>query len=113
MISNSKLFRATKEPLQIFNGQAILDIGLEFVYDNCGTETDFDFPDYVSSYLKIYNERLGRTLKTIPLTRSGNILIVNSTDTSFDDNGDYWYEVIYMMSGGYEQVLRYGVLVVV
>lgn len=104
----NKLFQATEYPLEIYNDQPIIDMGFQFFYDNCGTETDFDFPDYVNSYLKFYNERLGRTIKTIPLTRSGNILIVNSTDTSFDDNGNYFYEVIYLMSGGYEIVLRYG-----
>lgn len=110
---NNKLFQATEYPLEIYNDQPIIDMGFQFFYLDCDTETDFDFPDYSSSYMKIYNERLGRTIKTIPLTRNGNILIVNSTDTDFDDNGKYFYEVIYLMSGGYEQVLRYGPLEVI
>lgn len=105
---NNKLFQATEYPLVIYNDQPIIDMGFQFFYLDCDTETDFDFPDYSSSYMKIYNERLGRTIKNIPLTRNGNILIVNSTDTNFDDNGKYFYEVIYLMNGGYEQVLRYG-----
>lgn len=109
----SKLFQGTEYPLEIYNNQPIIDIGFQFVYDDCGTDVDFDFPDYVSSHMKVYNERLGRTMKTIPLTRNGNILIVNSTDTDFDDNGNYFYEVIYVMSGGYEQVLRYGLFKVI
>jgi len=109
----SKLFQGTEYPLEIYNGQPIIDMGFQFVYDECGTETDFTFPDYVSSDLLVYNERLGRLIKTIPLTRNGNILIVNSTDTDFDDNGNYFYEVVYLMSGGYEQVIRYGLLKVI
>lgn len=112
MISN-KLFLSAEYPLEIYNDQPIIDMGFQFFYLECDTETDFDFPDYSSSYLKVYNERLGRTIKTIPLTRNGNILIVNSTDTDFDPNGNYFYEVIYVMSGGYEQVLRYGILKVI
>lgn len=112
MISN-KLFQATEYPLEIYNDQAIIDMGFQFFYLDCDTETDFDFPGYASSYMKFYNERLGRTIKTIPLTRIGNILLVNSTDTSFNENGNYFYEVIYVMAGGYEIVLRYGLLNVI
>lgn len=105
---NNKLYIGSEYPLEIYNDQPIIDMGFQFVYDDCGTETDFDFPSYVSSYLKVYNERQGRTIKNIPLTRNGNILIVNSTDTNFDDNGKYFYEVGYIMSGGYDRVLRFG-----
>lgn len=111
MILN-KLFEGTEYPLELYNDQAIIDIGFQFVYDDCGTETDFTFPDYVSSFFRAYNERLGRRVKNIGLTRSGNVLVVNSTDTGFDDNGKYFYEVGYVMSGGYEIVLRYGQLTV-
>lgn len=112
MLTN-KLFQAIEYPLEIYNGQPILDTGFQFYYDDCGTDVEFDFPDYSSSYLKVYNERNGRILKTIPLTRTGNILVVNSTDTDFEDNGRYYYEVIMLQTGGYEQVLRYGVLTVI
>lgn len=110
---NNRLFQATENKLELFNNQPIIDIGFQFVVDDCGTDVEFDFPDYVSSHMKIYNERLGRTIKNIPLTRHGNILIIYSTDTSFDPNGNYYYEVIYVMSGGYEIVLRYGLLQVI
>lgn len=109
----NRLFQALEYKMELFNSQPIIDIGFQFYYLDCDTETEFDFPDYSSSYLKIYNERLGRTIKTIPLTRNGNILIVYSTDTNFDPSGNYWYEVIYVMSGGYEIVLRYGLLQVI
>lgn len=110
---NSRLFQGTEYKMELLNNQPIISIGFQFFYDDCGVDVDFDFPDYSSSYMKIYNERIGRTIKTIPLTRSGNILIINSNDTDFEDNGDYWYEVIYLMAGGYEQVLRYGLLQVI
>lgn len=103
-----KLFQANEYPLELYNGKPILDVGIVFLYEECGVETDFDFPDYVSSDLIVYNERLGRVLKTIPLTRDGNILIINSTDTVFDQAGNYYYEVNYLASGGYERLLRYG-----
>lgn len=109
----TKLFQGLQYPLEIYNDQPIINVGIEFTYDSCGVETDFDFPDYLSSNLYIYNERKGRLIKTIPLTRSGNILIINSTDTVFEDNGNYFYEVVYLMSGGYEQVIRYGLCKVI
>lgn len=110
---NNRLFQGQGYKMELFNNQPILDIGFQFYYDDCGTDVEFDFPDYLTSYLKFYNERLGRTIKTIPLTRNGNILTINSTDTNFSDTGNYWYEVIYLTSGGYEQVLRYGLLEVI
>lgn len=110
----NRLFQATEYKMEMFNNQPIIDIGFQFYYlADCGDETDFDFPNYVSSYMKIYNERLGRTVKTIPLERNGNILMIYSTDTSFESEGNYYYEVIYVMSGGYEIVLRYGLLQVI
>lgn len=107
---DTKLFQGNEYKLELLNNQAIIEIGFAFFLDDCGTETEFTFPDYVSSYMKVYNERLGRTIKTIPLTRSGHVLLIYSNDTDFDDNGNYWYEVIYLMSGGYEQIIRYGTL---
>ena len=105
---NYRLFQGTEAPIEIFNGQPILDTGFQFFYDDCGTETDFDFPGFSSAYLKVYNERSGRVLKTITLTRQDNILVLNTEDTDFEDNGNYYYEVIYVQSGGYEIVLRFG-----
>lgn len=115
---NSQLFQAQKGKLRIYNGKPIIDVGLAYYYfdDSCvnpDEETEFDFPGYISSYLKIYNERLGRLIKTIPLDRNSNVLIINSNDTAFDDNGDYAYEVGYIQTGGYEFVLDYGIFEVV
>lgn len=113
---NTHLYQGQEYKMSIYNGKPIIGVGLVFLYyDECEPETEleYDFPDYISSYFKIYNERLGRVIKTIPLTRSGNVLYINSEDVDFEDNGDYFYEVGYIMSGGYEQVLRYGLLQVI
>lgn len=107
----SRLFQAKQYPLTIYNGDAIIDKAFRFYTRDCdGNDENFDFPDYVSSYLRVYNERNGRLLLTLALTRSGTYLIANASDTemTFEDSGNYWYEVGYVRSGGYEQALRYG-----
>lgn len=109
-VLDTKLFQAQEYKLELYNEQPIIDIGFEFVLDECGTETAFTFPDYVSSFFRVYNERLGRLEKDIPLLRVDNVLKIYSTDTSYDENGNRYYEVGYLMSGGYEIVLRYGTL---
>ena len=109
----SKLFQGNEYPLYIYNGEALISKAFRFWYEDCdNVETVFDFPDYVSSYFKVYNERLGRVIRTIALTRSGTYLVANTSevDMTFDSNGNYYYEVGYIMAGGYEQVLRYGKL---
>lgn len=111
----NKLFEAKTYPLIVYNGKAIIDKAIRFFTKDCdGVETDFDYPGYVSSYLRAYNERGGRLLLTLSLTRSGTYLLINSSadDMTFEDNGNYWYEVGYVQSGGYEQPLRYGTLIV-
>ncbi len=110
---NTHLFQAQDNTLKIYNGKPIIAVGLAYYYydDSCvnpEAETEFPFDGYVSSYLKVYNERLGRLIKTIPLDRVGNVLMINSTDTVFEDNGNYEYEVGYIQTGGYEFVLDYG-----
>lgn len=112
-MDNTHLFEGREYPLTLYNLQPIIDLGFEFVYDDCGTETAFTFPDYQSSQFNIYNERLGRQLKSIPLTRSSNILLLNTQDTEFDDAGEYFYEFLYFDSAGYEYVLRFGKLTVI
>jgi hypothetical protein len=112
-MDNTHLFEGQEYPLTLYNTQPIIDLGFQFVYDDCGTETAFTFPGYEASYMRVYNERLGREIKEYLLTRSSNILILNTQDTDFDDAGDYFYEVLYVDSGGYEYVLRYGKLTVI
>lgn len=112
---NSHLYQAQEQKLEIYNGKPIIGVGLEYNYydPSCVTpdvSLPFGFDGYISSYLRIYNERLGRLIKTIPLDRTGNILVINTTDTVFPTNGNYWYEVGYLQTGGYEFVMEYGTL---
>lgn len=116
---NTRLFQAKEYPLIIYNGQAIINYSFRFYtvvdcVDIPYEEIDFDFPDYISSYLRIYNVREGKLITEIELSRDGAYLIANASesDMSFDDVGNYYYEVGYLR-GGYEQALRYGTVSVV
>lgn len=109
MIRN-RIFDAEERPLEIFNGVAIIDLAISFFTEDCETETDFTFPNFLSGYFRVYNERLGRKIKDITLTRSGNELVMNAStlDMEFDVNGKYYYEIGFTQTGGYEFPLRYG-----
>lgn len=113
---NTRLFEGKEYSLQVYNGQALVNRAfrfytvidcLEIPYE----EIDYDFPDYVSSYLRIYNERDGRLIKTFALAQSGPYLIANVgvSDMTFDNLGNYYYEIGYVRAV-YDQVLRYGTL---
>lgn len=115
-----KLFDAVEKPLVVYNAQAMLDYAIDFYTEACDDDfvedqVDYTFPAYVSSYFRIYNERLGRQIKNIALVQSGSFLIINASalDLTFDTNGNYFYEIGYVQSGGYEIALMYGVLKVV
>lgn len=114
----TRLFEGEEQGLTLYNGQAIIDMQFQFVYIECfneeADEQDFTFPGYVSAYMRVFNERLGREIKEYALTRSGSILILNGSvsDATFDNNGKYYYEIGYVNSV-YEQVLRYGKLNVI
>lgn len=110
-----KLFDGVEQPMIVYNGIAIIDKAIEFFTEECDVETDFAFPSYSSSYFRVFNERLGREIKDIALSQSGASLIINASalDMTFDDNGNYYYEIGYVQSGGYEVPLRYGILSVV
>lgn len=116
---NYRLFQAKEYPLIIYNGQALIDKAFRFyTVVNCADlpyeEIDFDFPDYVSSYFRVYNERLGRLVLELAMTNNGPYLVVNASvsEMTFEDNGDYYYEIGYSRAG-YEQALRYGKLKVI
>jgi archaellum component FlaD/FlaE len=49
------------------------------------------------------------------LTQSGAYLVANvsALDATFEDAGNYYYEVGYVQSNVYEQVLRYGKFIVI
>lgn len=108
-----KLFDGVEKELKMYNGMSVLDYAIEFFTEECDDdliveEEDFTFPNYVSSYLRIYNERSGRLLKSIALSQSGSTLIINSNDLTLDDLGKYYYEIGYVQTGGYETTLMYG-----
>jgi len=106
-----KLFDGVQKELVMYNGQAVLDYAIEFyTLEDCEYEQVFPFPSYSSSYLRIFNERLGTEIKDISLSQSGGSLIINASvsDMTFEDNGRYYFEIGYVQSGGYEIVLMYG-----
>lgn len=113
---NTKLFQGNEYPLTVYNGQALVDVAFRFfTQDNCdGDQVDFDFPDYASSYLRVFNERNGREIKEFALEQDGAYLIANVSvsDMTLEDNGNYYYEVGYVRSV-YEQTLRYGKFIVI
>lgn len=116
---NTRLFEAKEYPLVIYNGQAVINRAFRFFtvvdcLDIPYEEIDFDFPDYASSYFRVYNERNGRLLLDLAMDHIDPYLILNASvqDMTFEDNGDYYYEVGYVRTV-YEQALRYGKLSVI
>jgi hypothetical protein len=108
-------FFAFNENLRVYNGKAIINLVVPFYEEDL--ETPFSFSDDIGSYyFKVYDERLGHTIKNFSsqVSRSDNNLIMNLSvaDMTFDDNGKYYYEIGYIRSGGYDELLRYGVLIV-
>ena len=114
MIRN-RLYDGEERPLEVYNQMAILDLSMSFFTEECDEDTDFTFPNFSSGYFRVFNERLGRRIKNIVLTQSGNELVLNASilDMTFEDNGRYYYEIGYISTGGYEFPLRYGVLTVI
>lgn len=115
-----KLFDGVEKEIKVYNQKAILDLDIQYFTEECDEdfdedEVDYDFPGYVSSYFRIYNERLGRLIKTIVLSQSGGSLIVNASvlDMTFENTGAYSYEIGYVQSGGYEVMLNHGKLTVI
>ena len=115
-----KLFQGVEDLMIVYNQKAIINETIEFFTEECDDdlleeEEDFTFPGYVSSYFRVYNERLGTLIKTVALSQTGAFLIINASvlDMTFTDNGNYHYEIGYVQTGGYEVALRYGALKVI
>jgi hypothetical protein len=113
-----RLFDGVESELVVYNGQAVVDLEIQFFTEECDDdleyeEEDFTFPGYASSYLRVYNERLGKEIKDISLSQSGSSLVVNASvaDMTFDENGKYYYEIGYV-NVVYDQVLKFGKLTV-
>lgn len=102
-------FYGSEQRLIFFNRQAVLNLAIEFLYSD---DSSFDFPGFSSAYLIVYDERSGTTIKSFAsqVTRNSDNLVLNlsESDMTFDDEGKYYFELGYIKSGGYEQVLRYG-----
>ncbi len=113
-LDNYRLFEAKEYLLEVFNKQPIIEVGFQFMYEDCdGEDVAFELTGFVSGYTKVYNERLGRVIKIWPMALAGtNVLYFMEQNTTFPTNGNYWYETFYVMSGGYEIRLRYGKLIV-
>lgn len=114
---NTKLFSGNEYSVTVYNGQPLINVAFRFyTEDNCdGEQVDYDFPDFTSGFLRVFNERGGRELKDFTLTQSGAYLVANisALDATFEDAGNYYYEVGYVQSNVYEQVLRYGKFIVI
>jgi hypothetical protein len=110
-----KLFDGVEKELALYNGQALINFAIDFFEEQCDTdldedEIDYTFNGFVSGFFRVYNERSGKRIKNISVTTSGSSLVINTTDTTFEDNGEYYYEIGYVQTGGYELVLMYGKL---
>lgn len=115
-----KLFDGVEKPLTLYNAKAIIDLEINFYTEECDDDLEedeevFAFPSYVSSYFRAFNERLGYELKDWSLSKSGSSLIINASvlDATFPNNGNYYYEIGYVQTGGYEVPLMYGILKVI
>jgi hypothetical protein len=115
----TRLFDGKEKELTLYNRQAVIDKDFYFYTVECyngedDEEVDFDFPGFSSAYFRVYNERTGRLIKDLAMTRSGAYLILNASvsDMTFDDLGIYYYEIGYVRSV-YDQALRYGKLTII
>jgi hypothetical protein len=52
---------------------------------------------------------------TTQITRNASVQVLNcsESDMTFESAGNYYYEIGYIISGGYETVLRYGVIEII
>jgi len=115
MIESVYGFEADEEELNLYNGQAVLDLAISYYFDD-DDETAYTFPGYASSFFYVYDspERVDLIKSfTSQVTRNSNVQVLNLSvsDMTFDDEGKYYYEIGYVRSG-YEIVLRYGDLYV-
>lgn len=115
----TRLFEGREAELDVFNSQAVIDQTFTFItIDECIpgtlTETEFEIPSEATAYFRTYNERQGRLIKDLVLVVNQNTLIANFSvnDMTFEDLGEYYYEIGYT-NNGYDMVLRYGILVVI
>jgi hypothetical protein len=116
-----KGFIAENKNITFYNGIALLNFYFTFFYNEDGelkSELNVDngndaflFAGYSSGYMSIYDERNGQLIKTFTtqITRNSNKLVFNCSvsDMTFENLGNYFYEIGYVMSG-YDRPLNYG-----
>lgn len=115
-MDQSRGFIAQEADLTFYNAKAILNLALTTVYDD-EDETIFGFDGYVSSYLRVYDDRERTQLIknfTTQITRNSNVQVVNCSvsDMTFEDQGTYYFELGYSNSG-YEVPIRYGKFLII
>ncbi len=117
-MNGTKVFIAEEKGLEFYNRKALINLEMAFVYlDDEENELDFEFPDYVSAYFRVYESSKRVSLLknfTSQITHSGNLLYYNCSviDMTFEDYGKYYFELGYNMNG-YEIPLRFGELCII
>lgn len=104
-------FIADEKTLVFYAGKPVINRQMDF-YDVDGN--DWDFSEAVSHYMKIWEEREGGILlidwdSPTNLSHSGKTVFLNApvADTSIG-TGKYYYEIGYLIAGGYEVLTGYG-----
>lgn len=106
-------FIAQEKDLVFYAGKAILNKRHAFYDIN---QDPWSFADAVGFTFKIWEEREGGLLMidwddtnlTLSTTNTNEILLnAPSTDTSIE-RGKYYYEIEYLVAGGYSVLLAYG-----
>lgn len=102
---------ANKKDLNFYAGKSIIDRRHAF-FDTDGN--DWDFSSATGFTWKIWEEREGGLLMiswTSPtnLASSGNEITLNAPSTDTDiEKGKYYYEIEYLVAGGYSVLIAYG-----
>jgi hypothetical protein len=105
-------FIAQEKALTFYSGKAILNKRHAF-YDICGEP--WDFSAAVGFSFQIWEEREGG-IKVIDWASDDNItytspneIILNSNaDETSIERGKYYYEISYILAGGYSVLIAYG-----
>jgi hypothetical protein len=103
-------FIAQEKELVFYAGKAILNKVHSF-YDVNGD--DWNFQDATGFTFRIWEEREGGLLMIdwddTNLANSGNEITLNAPATDTDiERGKYYYEIEYLVSGGYSVLIAYG-----
>lgn len=106
-----KQFSAFEKTLIFYAGKPIINHQNAFL-DDCSLPKSFD--DAIAFTLKIWEERTGG-LQVINwsspenLSVSENIIFLNAPAEDTDiETGKYYYELAYIIAGGYEVLITYG-----